>query len=212
MLKKFLVGLVVVILVFVLIVALQPSAYTVERSTTIEAPAAEVYPIVNDFHKWQHWSPWAKLDPNSKITFSGEESGKGAIFAWDGNEDVGAGQMTITESQPHELVRIHLEFTRPFADQCTTQFALAPSDGGTELTWTMTGENNFVGKMFCLFMNLDEMVGKDYEKGLANIKSLVESSTAAEASVPDPRPAHVFDKTTPKTIARDVPSEGTQQP
>ena len=184
MFKKILIGLIVVILIFVIVVALQRSTYSVQRSSTIDAPPAAVFAAMNDFHNWEAWSPWAKLDPDAKNTFSGEESGKGAVFAWDGNDDVGEGQMTITESRPNELVQIHLEFMRPMADECTTKFTFAPNGEGTEVTWNMSGENNFIGKAFCLFMNMDEIVGKDFEKGLANMKAEVEKSVNHESANP----------------------------
>ena len=122
MLKKILIGIAVIILVFLVVVAVQPEDFRVTRSTTIAAPAA-VFEQVNDFHKWDAWSPWAKLDPACKNTFDGAPAGKGAMFAWDGNNKVGAGPHDVTESQPPELIRINLEFLRPFKATNTTEFA-----------------------------------------------------------------------------------------
>jgi uncharacterized protein YndB with AHSA1/START domain len=177
LLKKFLIGLVVVILLFVAVVALQPADFKVERSATIAAPPATVFAQVNDFHKWEVWSPWAKRDPAMKQTYEGAPAGTGAVYTWSGNSDVGSGKMTIIESRPAELVRIKLEFTEPFAATNTTDFTFK-SEGGnqTAVTWSMAGRHNFMGKAMCLFMNMDKMVGGDFEKGLAQMKAAAEAA------------------------------------
>jgi hypothetical protein len=175
MLKKILLGLAGVIAVFVVVVALQPAAYHVERSATIAAPAAAVFGHVNDFHQWDAWSPWAKIDPNMKTTFEGPAAGPGAIYTWAGNSDVGEGRMTLTESRPGELVGIKLEFIKPFASTCATAFTFKPQGDQTAVLWTMDGENNFIAKAFCLFMNMDKMIGGDFEKGLAQLKTVAEA-------------------------------------
>jgi hypothetical protein len=178
MLKKILLGFLAVLVVlvggFAVVVALQPSTYRVVRSTTISAAPADVFAQVNDFHNWEAWSPWAKLDPAAKNTFEGPSSGTGAGFAWSGNDKVGEGRMTILESRPNELVRIKLEFIKPFESACTTEFTLKPQGDQTEVTWSMAGENGFVGKAFCLFMDMDKTVGGDFEKGLAQMKAIAE--------------------------------------
>jgi hypothetical protein len=180
MIKKILlglvVGLVVLVVVFVCIVALQPAHYRVERSATINAPAAVVFAQVNDFHKWNAWSPWAKLDPAMKQSFEGPQAGNGAIYTWAGNKDVGEGRMTITESHPSDLIKIKLEFIKPFAATNATDFTFKPQGNQTAVTWTMNGDNNFVGKAFSLFMNMDKMIGGDFEKGLAQMKSVAEAA------------------------------------
>jgi len=162
-------------LLFVLIVG-RPDEFKVVRSATITAPPVAVFEQVNDFHQWDNWSPWAKLDPACKNTFSGATAGKDAGFAWDGNNKVGAGRMTITESQSPELIRIHLEFLRPFKATNTTEFAFKSQGNQTQVIWTMSGRNNFMSKVFGLFMDCDTMVGKDFEKGLAQLKAGVETA------------------------------------
>ena len=131
---------------------------------------------MNDFHKWSDWSPWAKLDPAAKNTFEGPASGVGATFRLAGNGDVGEGAMTITESRPAELIRIKLEFLKPFAATNTTEFTFKPAGDQTEVTWTMSGTNNFVGKAMSLIMNCDKMVGGMFEKGFANMKAVVSAT------------------------------------
>src|SRR6185295_17806428 len=128
---------------------------------------AVAFEQVNDFHKWDAWSPWAKLDPACKNSFDGASAGKGAIFAWDGNKKVGAGRMTITDSQPNNLIRIKLEFQRPFKATNTTEFSFKSEGNQTLVAWNMFGKNNFMSKAFGLFVNCDKMIGKDFEKGLA---------------------------------------------
>jgi uncharacterized protein YndB with AHSA1/START domain len=174
MLKKIFLTLVALIVLFVVVVAMQPAAYRVERSTKIAAPPATVFPLVNDFHRWDSWSPWAKLDPGMKTTFEGPAAGAGAIYKWIGNKDVGEGQMTLLESKPNELVRIKLDFLKPFKDTSTTEFTFKPAGDQTEVAWSMSGDRNFFAKAVCMFMNMDKMVGGDFEKGLAKIKSEAE--------------------------------------
>jgi uncharacterized protein YndB with AHSA1/START domain len=168
-------ALAIIGLLLLVIIAGRPDDFTVVRSTTIAAPPATVFEQVNDFHQWDHWSPWAKLDPACKNTFEGAPAGKGAGFAWDGNKKVGAGQMAITESQPVNLIRINLEFLRPFKATNTTEFTFKSEGNGTLVTWRMFGKNNFMSKAFGLFVNCDQMVGKDFEKGLAQMKSVTET-------------------------------------
>lgn len=176
MLKKILITLAVIVVVFVAIVALQPSDFRVERSAAISAPAPAVFAQVNDFHKWEAWSPWAKLDPAAKNSFEGPSAGIGAIFRWAGNHEVGEGNMTIIESRPSELIRIKLEFLKPFAGTNTAEFTFKPEGDQTAVTWSMFGTNNFIAKAFCLFMSMDKMIGGQFEKGLASMKSVVETA------------------------------------
>jgi hypothetical protein len=178
MIKKILLIAVVVIVVIIgaclVVVAMQPGHYRVERSATMNAPPSAVFNQVNDFHKWNAWSPWAKLDPNMKTSFEGAPTGNGAVYGWTGNSDVGEGRMTITDSKPGELIKIKLEFVKPFAATSDTVFSFKPQGNQTAVTWTMDGENNFVGKAMCLVMSMDKMVGGDFEKGLAQMKSVAE--------------------------------------
>jgi hypothetical protein len=176
MLVKIIIGIVIVVVVFVVIVAMQPSEATITRSMTMPLPAAPIYAQVNDFHKWEAWSPWAKLDPAAKNSFEGAPSGEGAIFTWSGNKEIGEGRMTIIESKPTEMVRIKLEFMRPFPAINDTSFTFKPDGNQTKVTWTMTGKRPFMVKMVCMFMNMDKMVGGDFEKGLAQMKAAAESS------------------------------------
>jgi opacity protein-like surface antigen len=161
--KKVLVAVVVVLVALVAFIASRPSQYHVERSATIEAPPDSVYARIVDFHHWNDWSPWAKLDPACKNSYSGAVAGKDAGFAWDGNKKVGAGRMTITDSQAAELIRINLEFLRPFEATSTTEFTFKQQGSRTEVTWTMFVKNNLMSKVFGLFADCDTMVGKDFE-------------------------------------------------
>jgi len=176
MLKKILLGLAVVVAAILVIAAFQPSTYRVERSITIATPPSVPFAQVNEFAKWQPWSPWEKMDPAMKRTFSGPATGVGAVYAWEGNSEVGSGRMTILESRPAELIRIKLEFFKPMEGVSEAVFAFKPEADRTAVTWSMTGANNYVGKLFCMFMNMDKMIGGDFEKGLASLKAVSESS------------------------------------
>lgn len=178
MIKKILAGLMLILVVFAAAAAMQPDEFIVTRTASMAAPASAVFPYVNDFRKWEAWSPWAKMDPNAKNTFSGPEAGEGAYFKWEGNKDVGVGNMTITESRPYEHIRIKLVFEKPFPGVSDTLFSFKEQDGQTAVTWTMTGKNNFIGKAISLVMNCDKMVGPQFEKGLASIKALAETPAA----------------------------------
>ena len=180
MIKKILVygllAIVLIIAIFCVVVAVQPSHYHVERTAIMNAPALIVFNQVNDFHKWDGWSPWAKLDPHMKTTYAGPAAGNGAVYGWIGNSDVGEGRMTITDSKPPELINIKLEFIKPFAATSATVFSFKPQGNQTAVTWTMDGENNFIGKAFGLFMNMDKMIGTDFEKGLSQMKTVAEAA------------------------------------
>ena len=176
MLKKILIALAVIIVVLVIIVALQPSEFRVARSTSIAAPASAVFAQVNDFHKWQAWNPWGKIDPAMKQSYEGARAGTGAIYTWSGNNEVGEGRMTITESRPNELIRVKLEFFKPFAATNTADFTFKPEGNQTLVTWSMFGEKNFTAKAVHLVMNMDKMIGGQFEKGLADMKSVVEAT------------------------------------
>ena len=174
--KKILPGIAVIVVVFLVVVAMQPSGFRVTRSATIAAPPAVVFPHVNELKKWEPWSPWMKLDPAAKSTFDGPPAGKGAAMSWAGNNEVGEGRMTITESRPNEQVRFHLEFYKPMAGASDAEFTFKPQGSQTEVTWTMTGKNNFIAKAMCLFMNMDKMIGGQFEQGLAGMKAIAEGT------------------------------------
>ena len=163
----------IAILIFVLIAG-QPNDFIVTRAANFSAPPDKIFPYVNNLHLWEAWSPWDKLDPNAKSTFSGADAGVGAAMAWDGNGKVGTGKMTITASQPGESVRFRLEFQKPMQATNTAEFTFRPDGNQTVVTWTMQGKNSLMGRIFGLFMNCDKMVGCQYEKGLASLKSLTE--------------------------------------
>jgi len=171
-----LLALAFIAILFIVVIAGRPDEFVVSRSTKISAPPERVFPHVNDLHQWEAWSPWAKLDPDAKHSFAGADSGTSAAMAWEGNKKIGAGKMTITESQPSELIRFRLEFIRPFPATNTAEFNFKPEGGRTVVTWTMLGKTNFFFKEFGLFMNCDDMVGKDFEKGLATLKSVAEAA------------------------------------
>jgi hypothetical protein len=175
MLKKIFIAFALIIVVFVIVVATRPADFRVTRSATIAAPAEAVFAQVNDLHKWDAWSPWAKLDPAMKQTHEGTPAGTGAIYSWAGNKEVGEGRMTIIESRPSELIQIKLEFIKPFAAVNITEFTFKPEGDQTAVEWAMTGTNGFITKAFCMFMDMDKMVGSDFEKGLAAMKTTVEA-------------------------------------
>jgi hypothetical protein len=176
MVVKILVALVAIAVVLVVVVATRPSGFRVERTATMAAPAPVVFAQVNDFHRWEAWSPYAKRDPGMRKSFEGAPAGVGAIYSWSGNREVGEGRSTIIESRPDELVRIKLEFVRPFAGASTADFTFRPEGDRTTVTWSLTGRNNFIAKAVGLVMNMDRMIGGDFETGLAQMKAVVEST------------------------------------
>jgi uncharacterized protein YndB with AHSA1/START domain len=175
MLKWIFVVLLALVAGFAVVVALQPNDFRIVRSTTIAAPPSAVFSQVNNFHNWQGWSPWAKLDPDAKNTFEGPAEGQGAIFHWDGNDQVGAGSMTIIDSKPDELVRIKLDFEKPFKDTSTTEFTFKPDGDKTVVTWDMAGQQDFFRKAICLVMNMQKRIGEEFDKGLSTMKAVVET-------------------------------------
>ncbi|HXE42018.1 MAG TPA: SRPBCC family protein [Candidatus Baltobacteraceae bacterium] len=166
-------ALIFIAIIFIVVIAGRPDEFCVTRTATIPAPPEKVFAQVNELRAWEAWSPWAKKDPNAKSTYSGPASGVGASMAWAGNKEVGEGSMTIVESRVNELVGFKLEFLKPFKATNTAEFTFQPRGNQTVVSWTMTGKSNFFFKVFGLFMNCDDMVGKDFDKGLANLKSVV---------------------------------------
>lgn len=205
MLKKIGLGLAAIVVLFLIVVATRPGEFRYERSAVIHAPPDALFPLVNDFHNWNGWSPWDKLDPNLKRTFEGPAQGVGAMYGWTGNDDVGEGRMTITDAKANESVKIKLEFIRPFAAVNDTEFSFKPEGAGTKVSWAMSGKNNFMSKAFGLFVDMDKMIGSDFDKGLAQMKQLAEAESArrarhdeeakkaaaAAAAAPAPAPAAV---------------------
>jgi hypothetical protein len=181
MLSKILVAVAGSVLVFLGVVATRPSQYRVSRTATIGAPAAAVFAQVNDFRNWDAWNPWAKIDPAMKQSYEGAPAGVGAVHIWAGNKEVGEGRMTLVESRPNELIRIKLEFLKPFAATSLAEFTFQPEVDRTAVTWSMAGDVNFVAKVVHLFMDLDKMIGGNFEKGLADMKSVVEASPRVDA-------------------------------
>ena len=166
---------VLVVGVLAVIVATRPSEFRIERATTIAATAPGVFAQVNDFHKWAAWNPWGKLDPTMKQTYEGAPAGVGAVYTWAGNREVGEGRMTIIESRPDELIRVRLEFVKPLPGTSIAEFTFRPQGNQTAVTWSMTGTNNFMAKAIHLVMNMDRMIGGQFDRGLADMKSVVES-------------------------------------
>lgn len=162
------------IVVLVIVIATRPADFRIERKATINAPAERVFALVNDFHEWTKWSPWENRDPNLKREYSGPNAGTGAGYHWIGNNQVGEGRMTITDSQPSRSIRIKLEFLKPFAATNTTDYTFTPTGNGTEVSWAMRGKNNFMMKAMHMVMNMDKMLGADFEKGLADMKAAAE--------------------------------------
>jgi hypothetical protein len=172
-----LLALAFIALLLFIFIAGRPDEFIVSRSSTISAQPEKVFPMVTVLRAWEMWSPWTKLDPNAKSTYEGPASGVGAVMSWDGNKKVGAGKMTIIESNLNEFIRIKLEFLKPFKATNAAEFNFQSKGNQTIVTWSMTGKNNFFFKAFSLFMNCDDMVGRDFEKGLTNLRSVVEMAT-----------------------------------
>jgi len=156
------------------VAAMRPDTFSVQRSASIEAPAEKIYPMLIDFRQWPAWSPWEKLDPEMKRTLTGPTSGPGATYAWEGSSKVGSGRMEIKEVTAPGQVRIQLDFIKPFEGHNVTDFALVPRGDTTEVTWLMRGPAPFVSKLMGVFVDMDKMIGKDFEAGLANLKATVE--------------------------------------
>lgn len=174
MLKKILILVVLAIVAVLGFAMTKPDTYEVERSATLRAAPDAIHAAIADFHRWSEWSPWEKLDPAMNRTFEGAASGKGAVYAWKGNSDVGEGRMEITDVTAPSRLGIKLDFVEPFASSCVMEFELAPQGDSTTVRWVMKGNHNFMSKVMCVFMDMDAMIGKDFESGLANLKTAVE--------------------------------------
>jgi uncharacterized protein YndB with AHSA1/START domain len=174
MLRKILWVLVALVVVFLVVVALQPSEFKMERSTTIKAEPATVFALVNDFHKFDAWSPWKDLDPNAKIAFEGPPEGEGTIMTWSGNSQVGEGRMILTESKPNELIKTKVEIIEPMEGSSTGTFTFKPEGDQTAVSWSVEAHHNFVQKALCLVMNGKKMMSEMMDKGLVQLKTVAE--------------------------------------
>jgi hypothetical protein len=166
--------LAIAIAVLLILAATKPDTLRVQRATSIRAPADRIFSMINDFHQWRGWSPYEDRDPALKRTYEGPDSGQGAVYAWDGNRNVGSGRMEILEASVPSKITIKLDFFKPFEGHNTAEFTMLPQGDVTNLTWTMHGPAVFMSKLMQVFMNLDHMIGRDFEAGLANLKKLAE--------------------------------------
>jgi uncharacterized protein YndB with AHSA1/START domain len=175
MVKKILLGLLLVIVLVMIFAATRADTFRLERSTTIKAEPAKVYALLNDFHNFSSWSPWQKLDPALQATQSGAPSGQGAVYAWTGNDAVGSGRMEILQAVPNTSVTVKLDFIKPFEAHNTSLYTLTPGTGGTTtVTWAMYGPSPYISKLMGVFVSMDSLIGKDFERGLANLKTVAE--------------------------------------
>jgi uncharacterized protein YndB with AHSA1/START domain len=176
MLKKIGLAVVALVAVLVLVVATRPGEYRVERSAVVAAPAEALFGAVADFHRWDAWSPWARLDPAMKTEYGGAPGAIGSTYYWLGNDKVGEGRMTVLAVAPPRRVEVKLEFLKPWASTNLTTFDLAPEGAGTKVTWAMSGKLDFLGKAMTLFMEMDKAIGPDFERGLAALKAGAEAA------------------------------------
>ena len=175
MIKKIAYATVAILIIVVAFATMQPDRFEVQRTVTIKAPPEKIVGMIGDFRQWPSWSPWEQLDPGMTRTFSGPASGKGAVYHWKGNSDVGEGRMEITDMAAPSRVVIKLDFTEPMESRNVTQFTLEPQGEMTKVNWEMAGPMSFVTKLVSIFMSMDKMVGRDFEKGLAKMKAVAES-------------------------------------
>src|SRR5882724_9888953 len=166
--------LAIAIAAVLILAAAKPNTLLVQRAIRIKAPADRIFPLINDFHQWKTWSPYENKDPAMKRTYSGAESGKGAVYAWDGNNNVGSGRMEILDASVPSKILIKLDFFKPFEAHNTAEFTMLPQGDATNITWVMQGPAVFMSRVMQVFMNLDRMIGRDFEVGLANLKKLTE--------------------------------------
>jgi uncharacterized protein YndB with AHSA1/START domain len=166
--------LAVAIAIVLILAAIKPNTFSVRRATTVKAPPEKIFPLINDFHQWVTWSPYENKDPAMKRSYSGAESGKGAVYGWEGNKNVGSGRMEILDTSVPTKIVIKLDFFTPFEGHNTAEFTMLPQGDVTNVTWMMHGPAVFISKVMQVFINLDNMIGKDFEAGLANLKRLTE--------------------------------------
>lgn len=173
-LKKLAAGIAIAVAAVMAYALTLPDTFAVKRAAFIKVPASKVFPHLQDFRQWAHWSPWEKLDPALKRTYSGASAGKGAIYEWDGNDKVGRGRMEILQVVPDESLRIRLDFFKPFEAHNQAEFILMSGGDTVHVTWLMTGPNPYMAKLMQVFFSMDALVGHDFETGLENLKALVE--------------------------------------
>jgi uncharacterized protein YndB with AHSA1/START domain len=174
MIKTIAIVLGLLIAALLIYAATKPDSFRIERTTTIKAPPEKIFALINDFHQWEAWSPWEKIDPALKRTYSGAASGTGAIYEWNGNKDIGQGRMEITESTPASKVALKLDFVKPFEAHNMVDFTLATQGDSTTVTQAMYGPSPYMSKLMTTFFSMEKMVGSKYEEGLANLKALAE--------------------------------------
>lgn len=180
MLKTVVIVLVVAVIGLLIFVATKPATFHVERTAIIAATPDKISPLVNDFHNWDQWSPWAKLDPTMRVSYSGAPAGQGAVYEWDGNSKVGKGRMEILAAEPMQT-SIKLDFLAPWQSHNHTNFVLQPQGATTRVTWTIDGPNTFASKLMSLFVSMDKMIGKDFDTGLSQLKSAAERQSSLSA-------------------------------
>ena len=164
----------IVIAIVLILAATKQNTFSVQRATTVKAPPERIFPLINDFHQWGSWSPYENKDPAMKRSYSGAESGKGAVYGWEGNKNVGSGRMEILDTSAPTKIVIKLDFFTPFEGHNTAEFTMLPQGNVTNVTWVMHGPAVFISKVMQVFMNLDKMIGKDFEAGLVNLKTVTE--------------------------------------
>ncbi|HEY5804920.1 MAG TPA: SRPBCC family protein [Lysobacter sp.] len=179
MFKFIAIAVVVLVAAILVYAATRPDTFRVERRLHIQAPPEQVFAQINDFRRWQSWSPYEKLDPQMQREIGGPAQGTGASYSWDGNSKAGAGRMEIVQSVPSSRVDIQLDFSRPMRARSSAQFTIVPQGDGSEVTWAMNGDMPYVSKVFSVFVNMDNMIGKAFEEGLGNLKRLSERDGAA---------------------------------
>jgi uncharacterized protein YndB with AHSA1/START domain len=174
MFKIFAVSVIVLLAAVLIYAATRPNNFRVERATNISAPPEKIFPLINDFHRWEDWSPWEKVDPALRRTYSGADSGKGAVYRWSGNKEIGEGRMEIVDASPPSRILLKLDFIKPFEAHNLVEFTLDDRGGSTRLTQAMYGPSPYISKLMGLFFSMDKMVGEKYEEGLAELKALAE--------------------------------------
>jgi hypothetical protein len=175
MFKIILIIVVVLIVVVLVFAATRPGTFKVERAATIKAPPERILALIDDFRRWTVWSPWERLDPALKRSYSGPTSGPGAVYAWQGNSKVGQGRMEVLASSP-SATKIKLDFIKPFEAHNIADFTLVPQGDSTTVSWAMHGPNSYLAKLMHLFFDMDKLVGGDFERGLANLKAAAEEN------------------------------------
>lgn len=174
MVRKLLLAMAVLIVLVLIYAATRPDSFRIERSTRIKAPPEKIFALINDLHQWEAWSPWEKIDPQIRRTYSGAASGKGAVYEWNGNKDIGQGRMEISETTPSSRILIKLDFMAPMEAHNLVEFTLAPQGDSTLVTQAMSGPSPYVAKLMGLVFSMDKMVGDKFEEGLGNLKGLAE--------------------------------------